>query len=232
MIIFNGKDLEEIAPVMIDDIRVSPIETTPIARQLIGFGKEFVRMDGSSRTVVVTFALLEQNKDERFKMLQNIVEWSNPFKECVLSLPMYADERHLECICTHHPEPSYRQWWESKLRLVFTTFNNPYWTSDDEVRARCGTPFSVSGTAPPLIRIERSVPSTIANQTYSIAGRSMFFERIPAGKLVIDLNRQTAEVSGSSIMQYFGRTSKFIQPVTGRININGSGYIYYRERWV
>ena len=232
MIIFNGKDLEEIAPVKIDDIRVNPIQTSPVARQRIGFGQEFVRMDGGSRTVVVTFALLEQNKDERFKMLQNIVEWSNPFKECVLSLPMYSDERHLECICTQHPEPSYRQWWESKLRLVFTTFNNPYWTSDDEVRARCGTPFSVSGTAPPLIRIERSVSSTIANQTYSSAGRSMFFERIPAGKLVIDLNRQTAEVSGSSIMQYFGRTSKFIQPVTGRININGSGYIYYRERWV
>ena len=30
MIVFNGKDLEEVAPVKIEDIRVSPIKATPV----------------------------------------------------------------------------------------------------------------------------------------------------------------------------------------------------------
>jgi hypothetical protein len=60
----------------------------------------------------------------------------------------------------------------------------------------------------------------------------MFFSQIPAGRLVIDLNRQTAEVSGQSIMQYFSPTSRFIEPVPGNITITGNGNIYYRERWV
>jgi hypothetical protein len=60
----------------------------------------------------------------------------------------------------------------------------------------------------------------------------MFFEQIPAGNLVIDLNKQTAAVSGTSIMMYFGKTSRFIQPVTGNITIAGTGTVTYRERWV
>lgn len=231
MIIFNGVDLEEIAPVKIDDIRVSPIQTNPVARQRVGFGQDFVRMTGGNRTITVTFALLLQDRDERFEALQKIVEWARPFEECVLSLPMYPG-KHFDCRCTGYPEPSYRQWWESKLRLTFTTFDNPFLTSDDEIRATCGVPFNIGGTAPPLMRITRQVPSRSANQTYAANGQSMFFSVIPAGALVIDLNRQTAEVGGTSIMQYFSQTSRFIEPTTGAITISGNGAIIYRERWV
>ena len=73
MIIFNGVDLQEIAPIKIDDIKVSPIQTSPVARQRVGFGQDFVRMNGSSRTVTVIFALLEQDKDKRFDQIQQIV---------------------------------------------------------------------------------------------------------------------------------------------------------------
>ena len=231
MIIFNGVDLEEIAPVKIDDIRVSPIQITPVVRQRIGFGQNFVRMTGSNRTITVTFALLLQDRDQRIAALQDIVEWARDFEECPLVLPMYPD-KHFDCRCTGHPEPSYRQWWESKLRLVFTTFENPYLTSDNEIRANCNLPFSIAGTAPPMIRIERNLSSRVANQTYAANGQSMFFSQIPAGRLVIDLNKQTAEVSGESIMQYFSPTSRFIEPVTGNITITGNGTITYRERWV
>lgn len=234
MIKFNGIDLQDLVPVKIDDIKVSPIALSPVSRQRIGFGQDLVRMDGANRTVSITFALLEQDREERFKMLQQIVDWANPYKQCVLSLPMYEGKRHLECVCTGYPEPSYRQWWESKLRLTFTTYDNPYWTSDEEIRASCNVPFSIGGTAPPLIRIERSTNTSgpVANQTYYSNRRSMTFSRIPSGKLVIDLNRQTAEVGGTSIMQYFTKTSKFILPVTGNITITGTGTIIYRERWV
>ena len=231
MIIFNGVDLEEIAPVKIDDIRVSPIQIRAVSNQRIGFGQDFVRMTGSNRTITVTFALLEQDREERFRLLQAISEWAHPFEEHMLSLPMY-DKKHFDCICTGYPEPSYRQWWESKLRLVFTTFDNPYLTSDDEIRAQCNAPFSIGGTAPPLMQITRRLSSKVANQTYAANGQSMFFSQIPAGNLLIDLNKQTAEVSGSTIMQYFSPTAKFIEPVTGNITITGNGTIVYRERWV
>lgn len=231
MITFNGVDLEDIAPVKIDDIRVNPIQTTPVTRQRIGLGQDFVRMTGGNRTITITFALLEQDRDERTRLLEAIKEWAKPFEEHALTLPMY-DKRHFDCICTGYPEPSYRQWWESKLRLVFTTFDNPYLTSDDEIRANCNTPFSIGGTAPPLIQITRRLSSKVSNQTYAFNGQSMFFSQIPAGNLTIDLNKQTASVGGTSIMRYFSPTSKFIEPVTGNINISGNGTIIYRERWV
>lgn len=231
MILFNGVDLEEIAPVKIDDIRVSPIQVTPNARQRVGFGQDFIRMTGGNRTITITFALLIQERNERYAALETIKEWARPFEEHALSLPMY-EKRHFDCRCTGYPEPSYRQWWESKLRLVFTTFENPFLTSDDEIRAQCNTMFSISGTAPPLMQITRNLSSRVSNQTYAANGNSMFFSSIPAGRLTIDLNKQTADVGGSSIMQYFSPTSKFIEPVTGNITITGNGTITYRERWV
>ena len=231
MIIFNGVDLESIAPVKIDDIRVSPIQTSPTARQRIGFRQDFVRMTGGNRTITITFALLIEDRDERYAYLEAIKEWARPFDECALSLPMYSD-KHFDCRCTGYPEPSYRQWWESKLRLVFTTFGNPFLTSDDEISALCNQPFSIGGTAPPLMKITRKLTSKVSNQTYAANGQSMVFSTIPAGNLTIDLNKQTAEVSGTSIMQYFSPTGKFIDPVTGNITITGNGTITYRERWV
>ena len=231
MIFFDGVDLETIAPVKIDDIRVSPIQTTPTARQRVGFGQDYVRMTGGNRTITITFALLIQDRDERYAALEAIKEWARPFEEHALSLPMY-ESKHFDCRCTGYPEPSYRQWWESKLRLVFTTFENPYLTADDEIKAQCNTMFSISGTAPPLMRITRRLTSKVSNQTYAANGNSMFFSTIPAGTLTIDLNRQTADVGGTSIMQYFSPTSKYIEPVTGNITITGTGTLTYRERWV
>lgn len=231
MISFNGVNLEEIVPVKIDDIRVSPMDISPVVRQRVDIGQDFVRMTGGQRTVAVTFALLVDDLNERYKQLETIKEWARPFEECPLILPMFED-RYLSVRCTKYPEPSYRQWWESKLRLVFTTFENPYWSSLNETRASMNNPLTIGGTAPPLVRIERNVPSRIANQTYACNGRSMFFSQIPAGKLVIDLNKQTAAVGGSSIMQYYGKTSRFIIPTTGDMTITGNGTVIYRERWV
>ena len=232
MINFNGADFEEIAPekIKIDDILVSPINPQPVERQRVGLGQDFVRMTGGQRTITITFAVLESDIDERVNILEKIKEWANPWEEHALILPMYED-KHFDCRCTKFPEPSYRMWWESKLRLVFTTFENPYLTSNDEIRANAGDPLTIGGTAPPLITIERRLTSRVANQTYSCNGRSMFFSQMPAGTMRIDLNKETAEVSGVSIMQYFGKTSKFIQPINGNMEITGTGTIIYRERW-
>lgn len=231
MIQFNGVDLQDIVPAKIVDIYVPPMNITPVANQRDGIGQDFVRMTGGQRNITVTFALLDDDKDERFNLLEKIKEWARPWQECPLILPMYPD-KHFDVRCTKYPEPSYRQWWESKLKLVFTTFENPYLTSNEEITADCGQPLTIGGTAPPVVRIERKLVSRVANQTYACNGKSMFFSQIPAGNMLIDLNKQTAAVSGTSIMQYFGKTSKFIVPVNGNMTISGTGTIVYRERWV
>ena len=231
-IIFNSVNLENIAPVKIEDIVVSPIQLNPIARQRpISFGSEFVRMVGATRSVTISFALLDINIDERETIMQTIRDWAFTTTEKKLSLPMFSN-KHLECICTQFPDHSYRKWWENKLRIVFTCFNNPYWTSDELVEVSAGATFSIGGSAPPLMTIERN-GSKLTNQTFASKKESMTFTTIPAGSLVIDLNRQTAAIGKTSIMQYYKPSSTWIVPKVGANQyINGVGTIKYRERWV
>ena len=233
MIIFNGVDLTETIPVKIEDIMVSPIQLNPVARQrAIKFGAEFVRMGGGTRTVTVNFALLEIDAGEREREMNALREWANIGAEYSLELPEFAN-RHLECAVTSLPDHSYRKWWENKLKLVFTCFNNPYWTSNELISTPCGTPFSIGGSAPPLMTIERTGNLALTNQTYTCGSKSMNFSTIPAGKMVIDLNRQTAAIGGTSIMKYYNPLSTWIEPKIGANQIiTGNGTVNYRERWV
>lgn len=231
MIMFNGVALEQIAPVKIVDILVSPIQMSATARQRpVRWGADFVRMTGGSRTVSIEFALLTDNRDVRQTQLQEITRWARSDTPGRLELPNRRDV-YLEAICTALPEPSLRQWWESKLRIVFTTFDNPYWTSNNERSVACGTKFIALGDAPPLMRIERTLSSAASNQTYNNSEESMTFSTIPAGDMVIDLNRQTAQVGNNSIMQYFTFNSSFLIPRTGTHTITGTGTVKWRERW-
>lgn len=232
MIYFRGVALESIAPADVVDVLVSPIKLSPVARQRpIRFGADFVRMAGGSRTVTITFALLTDNVDARQEQLRAITKWARSDEPARLELPGH-DGLYLEAICTALPEPSTRQWWESKLRLVFTTYDNPYWTSVAEKSAACGTAFTALGDAPPLMRIERTLSAAASNQSYTRGGKTMSFSTIPAGALVIDLNRQTAAVDGVSIMQYFPLTgATFLASQLGTQTITGTGTIKWRERW-
>jgi phage-related protein len=233
MIVYNGIDLTETIPVQIEDITVSPIQLSPVARQRpIRFGADFVRMGGGTRNVTITFALLEIDRDEREKQMQALRDWASLGAEYTLELPQFGN-RHLECAVTMHPDYSYRKWFENKLRIQFTCYSNPYWTSNDLLEVPCGTPFSIGGSAPPLMTIERRGTTPLTNATYSNETGSMTFTTIPAGTLTVDLNRQTAAIGGASIMRYYTATSTWIVPQIGANQvINGTGTIKYRERWV
>ena len=76
-----------------------------------------------------------------------------------------------------------------------------------------------------------TLASAALDQSYSDGIRTMTFSEIPAGKLVLDLNRQTAAVDGSSIMSAYSFDSSFIYPHVGRYTIAGTGTVVWSERW-
>lgn len=232
MIVFNGVSLESVANVKVEDIRVSPIGYNPVVRaRSMKFGEDFVRMNGAGRTIAITFAILDEDRIKREQALSNVSQWARTDAEYRLELPTEPD-RFLKCVCTEKPEPSTRQWWESKLRLVFTCFNDPFWNSKGEKSVACGTAFTVLGDAPPLMRIERTVTGSAAtDQSYGLNGNTITFSTIPVGDMVIDLDKQTAVVGNTSIMQYYNVNSKFLVPKTGTQTVTGTGTVTYRERW-
>ena len=231
MIVFNGVSLDSVAPVRIEDVKVSPISYNPVARpRAIRFGSEFVRMGGGTRTVTLSLAVLQKDMTNRHESFMNISKWAKTDGEHMLELPT-DPTRCLFCVCTAKPEPSTRAWWENKLKLVFTCFDNPYWTSKQEKSVSCGTQFNVLGDAPPLMRIERTLSGAASDQSYSNGTQTMTFSTIPAGNMVIDLTRQTAAVGTTSIMQYYAPSGSFIIPRTGIQTITGTGTVKYRERW-
>ena len=236
MIVFDGVSLNSVAKVEIEDIRVSPIQYDEITRpRAIRGGSVFVRSRAGTRTVAITFALLERDKHLRQASLDAIAHWAKNDKEYRLEIPGHP-EHFLMAICTGKPEPSLRQWWEGKLRLVFTCFENPFWNSKAERSVSCGTATYILGDAPPLMRIERSVTvSAVTSQSYALDGKTMTFSEIPVGDAVIDLDNQTAYSNNNGtitdLMQYYLPTSEFIIPRAGSVTISGTGTIYFRERW-
>lgn len=230
MIWFNGVALENVAPVKISDVIVSPITLTAVARQRpVQWGADFVRLTGGERTVTITFALLTEDNDDRQDQLTRINQWALTDSPAQLMVP-HHEGRYLNAVCTQLPEPSLRQWWESKLRIVFTAFD-PYWINRYEHSAECGTQIHVLGDAPPLMRIERTLAVSASNQSYSDGSNTMTFDSIPAGALVIDLNKQTAAVDGASIMSAYQFGGAFLVPRVGAQTISGTGTVYWRERW-
>ena len=232
MIVFDGVSLNSVAGIKVKDIHVSPIQYDEITRpRAIQGGSVFVRSRAGTRTVQITFALLDEDKVSRQASMMALSQWAKNDKEYKLELPNHP-EFYLMAICTDKPSPSLREWWESKLRLVFTCYENPYWNARWEKSVACGSQFMVLGDAPPLMRIERTVSGSAAsNQSYGLDGRTITFSTIPVGDMVIDMNVQTAAVGNDSIMQYYNVNSQFLIPRVGTQTITGTGTVKYRERW-
>lgn len=232
MIIFDGVSIDSVANVMIEDVKVNPIQYDDVTRvRAMNPGSVFVRSRAGTRTVVITFALPDDDKIHRQASLLAVSQWAKTDQEYKLELPGHPDH-YLMAVCTSKPEPSLRMWWESKLRLVFTCFDNPFWNAKVEKSVACGTAFTVLGDAPPLMRIERTVSgSAVSNQSYALDGKTITFSTIPVGNMVIDLNKQTAAVGNTSIMEYYNVNSRFLIPRTGSQTITGTGTVKFRERW-
>lgn len=233
MIFFDNVDFQSVADVKVEDVRVSSIEYSPLSRsRATSPGSVLIRNRAGTRTVTITFALLKMDRMARQAALRAINAWAKTDREYRLELPGHPDH-YLMAVCTSQPDPSLRQWWEPKLRLVFTCFNDPFWNAKVEKSAACGTSFYVMGDAPPRMRIERTLSSAASNQSYAMDDHAMTFTTIPAGDMVIDLDptKQTAKVGTTSIMDYYTMTSRWIIPRTGAQTITGTGTVKYRERF-
>ena len=228
MIIFDGIDLASVANVKIEDINVGPIQQSPVARaRVIQGGAQFIRPHDGTRIVTVTFQVPEENPVVREQNVLNITAWAKQYP-CKLELP-FAPDKYLMAACTELPNPSARQWWQI-LRLSFTCFD-PYWISKAEKSVACGTQFVALGDAPPIARIERTLSASASDQSYTLGSNTIAFSTIPAGDMVIDLDRQTAQVGNNSIMQYYNVNSKWLVPAVGVQTITGTGTVKWRERW-
>lgn len=231
MIVFDGVDMMSVAPVRIEDIHVSPIELSPVSRaRAVNAGSVFVRNRFGTRTVTISFAILTENKVQRRQAIDGLTAWAKMDREYRLELPT-EPEGYLMCVCTGRPNPSTRQWWESRLQLVFTCFSNPFWTDKNEKTVSCGTQFTVLGDAPPLMKIQRTLSGNASEQSYTLDDRTITFSTIPSGNLTIDLEDETAYVGDESIMQYYNVNSRFLIPRTGAQTISGTGTVRWRERW-
>ena len=231
MILFDGVDIRSVADVKIEDIRVSAIEWKPVVRpRAISAGSQFVRNRAGTRTVTVTFALLQSQKDARQAAIKAICAWAKSDSEYRIDIVAHPDH-YLVGVCTEKPSPSMRQWWESKLRIVFTCIDNPFWTDVNEKSVTCGQSFTVLGDAPPLMRIVKRRTVAASNQTYTIDESSITFSTIPAGDMIINLNDQTARSGNTNIMPYYAFTGRFPVPSVGFHTSAGDGIIRYRERW-
>ena len=82
MIIYDGVSIESVADVKIEDVRVSPIQFDEVTHpRAIRGGSDFVRSRAGTRTVAVTFALLDDDQINRQKKLDAISMWAKNDKE-------------------------------------------------------------------------------------------------------------------------------------------------------
>lgn len=230
MVIFNNVPITSFPGLMVEDIHVSPIQLQSIARERpIRFGAELERISGGVRTVTISFALLDMDKTSRSLLLMSLTRWARSAVPGKLQIVGYPD-MHLMAAATDIPTPSMRQWWEDGLKVVFTAYE-PYWISDVEQTAVCGQTFMVGGSAPPLMRITRTLSSQANNQSWSDGTDTITLTQVPAGLLTIDLDKQTIDVGGTSIMDKYTIESRFILPHIGSMNISGTGNVVWQERW-
>lgn len=235
MIVYRGITITDIAPVEIADIVVQTVKRSAVTRaRPLQPGVEFVRITDQQRTINITLADLTNDPETRISEIEAINAWAAGDEPGRLVLP-YCDGKYFEAVCTQYVEPSYRQWWETKLKLVFTAFN-PYYNAPAENQMALGSTARITGSAEPLVRIETVLESSASGLSWTDGTNTLTLTggTIPEGTVTVDLNRQTIMHSnGTSLSSMLTLASRFPQ-IKKVMNITcaSGGTLIWRERYV
>ena len=234
MIIYRGINITDIAPVEIADIVVASVKRSVVARDRpILPGAEFVRVTDTTRQVNITLADLTNDARMRLNEIEAINAWAAGGQPDRLVLP-YRDGKYLMAVCTQYVEPSYRQWWENKLKLVFTAYE-PYFNAPAENSLALGTAAHIGGSAEPLVRIVTTLSAQASSLAWTDGTNTLTLSgTIPAGTVTVDLNKQTITHSnGTSLSSLLTLASRFPEiKRTMAITCASGGTLYWRERYV
>ena len=228
MISFGGAFLEDVSPVRVISAAVGPAGVRPLAHQLPGRGARLVRVSYAARQVIIRFVLTDGDAGMAAEHLMRINEWAGGAEEKRLTLPG-CGAAHLMAVCTELPSLELSRAGDGVMRLRFTAFD-PFWRADAEKSSPAGEVF-IGGSAPPLMRLTCRVESA-GDVVWRCGGVKTRFADVPPGCLTVDLNDNTAELDGVSVINRFDPAGAFIKPQTGRIALSGPGRIIWRERWL
>lgn len=235
MVEFNGIEINEVAPVNVLDVVISaaPVNVAMLDVPL-AVGSKFVRRKIGTRTVTVTFVLMEEDEEARRGYIADIVDWATSDREQVLKSTPDANG-HLMAVCSQYPEQSSKQYWEV-LTLEFTA-SDPRYVENNEHTASATSKITVQKKQSPLFRIEQNISSAISSPTWRLGSEFVKLEgQVSPGNLVIDFERESVTLNGESIAEKVTIDSTFFKLVKGENQIaceNGAGgAVHWRERWI
>ena len=235
MVEFNGIEINQVAPVNVLDVVISaaPVNVATLDVPLL-VGSKFVRRKIGTRTVTVTFVLMEEDEEARRRYLADIVEWATSDQEQVLKSTPDANG-HLMAVCSQYPEQSSKQYWEV-LTLAFTASDPRYIENNEHTESASGE-ISVTKKQAPLFRIEQTISSAISDATWRLGSEFVKLSgQVSPGKLVIDFDRESVTLNGESVAEKVTIDSTFFKLSQGKNKIvceNGAGgSAYWRERWI
>ncbi len=234
MIVYRGISITDVAPVNIADIVVGTVKRNAVTSERpLKPGVNFVRITDNIRTVAITIADLTNDEETRLAEIDAINAWAAGDEPGRLVLP-YRGGKYLDAVCTQYIEPSYRQWWETKLKLVFTAYD-PYFNAPAENSVTLGTDARIAGSAEPLVRIVTTLAESTASLAWTDGTKTLTLSgTIPAGNVTVDLNKQTIkDMDGNSLSSLLTLASRFpdIKKVMNITSAAG-GTLYWRERYV
>lgn len=230
MLSFNGVDITSIAPVEILNVTIGGVKITNDTKERPDTdGSYFVRRRAQEREVTIAFTLPVDTYSTRDAYADAVIAWCKSVQPASLIIPNRSGA-HLLAVCTEYPNFSERDFGE-ELEMKFTAYDAG-WISDTEKSSACGTPFTVLKTEAPTARIERTLAAQ-ADVTYTLDGVKTFtLAGVSAGLLVIDLNRKTATLNGSSVLDKLPLANDIFDLPIGAHTIAGTGTVYWRERWL
>lgn len=233
-IYFNEIQMQTVAPVKIIDIVIGAPEVLTVAKERpLRDGALYVRRTRGTRSIGITFTLLEQNPAQRRQYIHALTEWAQsqtPQKLRLCTEPL----GYLNAVCTSYPTQSSNEYWEP-LKMTFTAFD-PYFHGPEIVQA-VNMPVLVKSSDAPSIKIVQQINSPLTNPAWTMNAESLtLVGTVGVGELIIDFDKQTITLNGASLMSQLTIGSVFFDLQQGSNVISTSngagGVLTIQERWV